>query len=287
MRAVTFSRLGGPEVLEVSELPEPTPGDGEVRIRVVAATVNPTDISFRSGRQFTVDQLAEMGVRPPFHPRHGAGRRGRRRRRARDLPARRARDGDRQPSPSEPAADYIPVRRPVNGIAPSPAGVLRFAPALRVTEAKPAGGDPTGSSAAGDSPWSVRSSLVSAAAVAPAPSHGGRGRLPPGALADQRPRTGLQGRRLSRLNHKGRVRHGKSTGVCGGGGGAGVAGDGGAAGGGGDAGPLARLGHRVGRGEGADDYVLRAVVAAGSAACEHILESRPGIGRMARLWVMR
>src|SRR5215813_9554597 len=68
MRAVTFSRLGGPEVLEVSELPEPTVGAGEVRIRVAAATVNPTDISFRSGRQFTVDQLAEMGVRPPFIP---------------------------------------------------------------------------------------------------------------------------------------------------------------------------------------------------------------------------
>src|SRR5499426_3805056 len=68
MRAVTFSRLGGPEVLEVSELPEPTPGSGEVRIHVAAATVNPTDISFRSGRQFTVDQLAEMGVRPPFIP---------------------------------------------------------------------------------------------------------------------------------------------------------------------------------------------------------------------------
>src|SRR5215467_7061474 len=68
MRAVTFSRLGGPEVLEVSELPEPTAGASEVRIRVAAATVNPTDISFRSGRQFTVDQLAGMGVRPPFIP---------------------------------------------------------------------------------------------------------------------------------------------------------------------------------------------------------------------------
>ena len=68
MRAVTFSRLGGPEVLEVSELPEPQPGPGEVRIRVAAATVNPTDISFRSGRQMTTAQLAEMGVRPPYIP---------------------------------------------------------------------------------------------------------------------------------------------------------------------------------------------------------------------------
>ena len=68
MRAVTFSQLGGPEVLEVSQLPVPQPGPGEVRIRVAAATVNPTDISFRSGRQFTIAQLAEMGVRPPFIP---------------------------------------------------------------------------------------------------------------------------------------------------------------------------------------------------------------------------
>ena len=68
MRAVTFSRFGGPEVLEVSQLPEPEPGRDEVRIRVAAATVNPTDISFRVGRQHTIEQLAEMGVRPPFIP---------------------------------------------------------------------------------------------------------------------------------------------------------------------------------------------------------------------------
>ena len=40
MRAVTFSRFGGPEVLEVPDLPVPQPGPGEVRIRVAAATVN-------------------------------------------------------------------------------------------------------------------------------------------------------------------------------------------------------------------------------------------------------
>src|SRR5687768_9614997 len=68
MRAVTFSRFGGPEVLEVSELPVPQPGRGEVRIRVASATVNPTDISFRTGRQQTTAQLAEMGVVPPYIP---------------------------------------------------------------------------------------------------------------------------------------------------------------------------------------------------------------------------
>ena len=68
MRAVSFSRFGGPEVLEVSQRPEPRPERGEVCIRVAAATVNPTDISFRVGRQHTIEQLAEMGVRPPFIP---------------------------------------------------------------------------------------------------------------------------------------------------------------------------------------------------------------------------
>jgi len=67
MRAVTFSRFGGPEVLEVSNLPEPKPGPGEVRLRVAAATVNPTDISFRSGRH-TADELRALGALPPYVP---------------------------------------------------------------------------------------------------------------------------------------------------------------------------------------------------------------------------
>jgi NADPH:quinone reductase-like Zn-dependent oxidoreductase len=64
MRAVTFSRFGGPEVLEVAELPDREPGPGQVRIRVAAATVNPTDTGFRSGRQSA--QLA--GLEPPYIP---------------------------------------------------------------------------------------------------------------------------------------------------------------------------------------------------------------------------
>jgi NADPH2:quinone reductase len=66
MRAVTFSRFGGPEVLEVADLPEPQPGPGEVRVRVAAATVNPTDIGFRAGRQANL--VAEMGLQPPYIP---------------------------------------------------------------------------------------------------------------------------------------------------------------------------------------------------------------------------
>jgi NADPH2:quinone reductase len=46
---VGLTRFGGPDVLGVHEVPEPVPGVGEVRIRVHAAAVNPTDTGFRAG----------------------------------------------------------------------------------------------------------------------------------------------------------------------------------------------------------------------------------------------
>lgn len=48
VRAVVIPRHGGPEVLEVVDLPEVTAGPGQVRIRVAAATVNPTDLATRA-----------------------------------------------------------------------------------------------------------------------------------------------------------------------------------------------------------------------------------------------
>jgi NADPH:quinone reductase len=50
MRAVGITRFGGPEVLEIVELPVPEPGLRQVRIRVAAATVNPADTVLRTGR---------------------------------------------------------------------------------------------------------------------------------------------------------------------------------------------------------------------------------------------
>ncbi len=50
MKAAQFSRFGGPEVLEIVELPEPHAGSGEVRIRVRAAGVNASDWKKRSGQ---------------------------------------------------------------------------------------------------------------------------------------------------------------------------------------------------------------------------------------------
>ncbi|MFC9670703.1 NADP-dependent oxidoreductase [Streptomyces sp. NPDC056949] len=43
MKAARFSRFGGPEVLELVDLPDPHPGPGEVRIAVRAAGVNASD----------------------------------------------------------------------------------------------------------------------------------------------------------------------------------------------------------------------------------------------------
>ena len=49
MKAVQFSRFGGPDVLEVVELPDPHPDAGQVRIAVRAVGINPIDWKVRSG----------------------------------------------------------------------------------------------------------------------------------------------------------------------------------------------------------------------------------------------
>ncbi|MEV5687430.1 quinone oxidoreductase [Streptomyces sp. NPDC052164] len=49
MRAIQVSRAGGPEVLELVDLPRPSPRAGEALVRLAAAGVNYVDIYFRSG----------------------------------------------------------------------------------------------------------------------------------------------------------------------------------------------------------------------------------------------
>jgi NADPH:quinone reductase-like Zn-dependent oxidoreductase len=49
MKAARFSQFGGPEVLEIVDLPDPHPGPGQVRIAVRAAGVNPSDWKKRTG----------------------------------------------------------------------------------------------------------------------------------------------------------------------------------------------------------------------------------------------
>ena len=49
-RTVRFSRLGGPEVLQIEDLPIVEPKSGEVRIRVQAIGLNRAEIMFRTGQ---------------------------------------------------------------------------------------------------------------------------------------------------------------------------------------------------------------------------------------------
>lgn len=65
MRGVGVMEFGGPEALEVVELPEVHAGPGEVRLRVYAATVNPTDTFVRGGAR--ADALRASGP-PPYIP---------------------------------------------------------------------------------------------------------------------------------------------------------------------------------------------------------------------------
>ncbi len=49
MRAVVIKGFGGPEVLELGEVPRPEPGPGQVLIRIAATSVNRADLQQRSG----------------------------------------------------------------------------------------------------------------------------------------------------------------------------------------------------------------------------------------------
>jgi NADPH:quinone reductase len=50
MRAVIITRPGGPDVLEIQERPTPTPGRGQVLVRVRASALNRADLLQREGR---------------------------------------------------------------------------------------------------------------------------------------------------------------------------------------------------------------------------------------------
>lgn len=55
MRAAVLTRFGGPEALEVREVPDPVPTEGHLVVRVTAAAMNNTDIWTREGAYGTAE----------------------------------------------------------------------------------------------------------------------------------------------------------------------------------------------------------------------------------------
>ena len=55
MRAMVTTRHGGPDAMELREVPVPHPGVGEVLVRVAAAGCNNTDLWTREGAYGTAE----------------------------------------------------------------------------------------------------------------------------------------------------------------------------------------------------------------------------------------
>ena len=81
MKAIRYDRYGGPEVLELRDVPVPVVGDDDLLVRVRAAAVNPLDYHFLHGTPYLVRAMAGLS-RPKVTglgaDMAGRGRRGRR-----------------------------------------------------------------------------------------------------------------------------------------------------------------------------------------------------------------
>jgi NADPH:quinone reductase-like Zn-dependent oxidoreductase len=49
VKAIVMHEYGGPEVLRFEDFPDPVPGEGELLVRVIAASINPIDVKRRAG----------------------------------------------------------------------------------------------------------------------------------------------------------------------------------------------------------------------------------------------
>ncbi|MET7477394.1 NADP-dependent oxidoreductase [Streptomyces sp. NPDC005648] len=62
-KAITLTNFGGPDVLRWADVPTPQPTEGQIRVKVKAAGVGPTDLALRSGRlkAFSLRENAVLG----------------------------------------------------------------------------------------------------------------------------------------------------------------------------------------------------------------------------------
>ena len=57
MQALTYSRFGSADCLQLTELDAPHPRAGQVLVQVAAAGLNPIDVKTRAGKGFVAQQL--------------------------------------------------------------------------------------------------------------------------------------------------------------------------------------------------------------------------------------
>jgi NADPH:quinone reductase-like Zn-dependent oxidoreductase len=71
MRAAVYHRFGGPDVVGIERMPRPEPRDGELLVRVHAASVSIADHRVRARdvpRGLRVPTMIALGIRRPKHP---------------------------------------------------------------------------------------------------------------------------------------------------------------------------------------------------------------------------
>jgi len=69
MKAIVYRRYGSPDVLELEDIETLPPGDDEILIKVLAASVNPLDWHFMRGTPYLMRIM--IGLRKPKSPRLG------------------------------------------------------------------------------------------------------------------------------------------------------------------------------------------------------------------------
>ena len=63
VKAIVFERFGEPaDVLQVRDVPMPEPGPGQVRVRMIASPINPSDLMVVRGRYGVLPRLPAVRV---------------------------------------------------------------------------------------------------------------------------------------------------------------------------------------------------------------------------------
>ena len=76
MKAIVYPKYGSPDVLQFKEVEKPAPNDGEILVKIHAASANPLDWHLMRGKPFLA-RTGGNGLRKPKDPRLGADFAGR------------------------------------------------------------------------------------------------------------------------------------------------------------------------------------------------------------------